>query len=179
MVSERPTSLTSTSRCTSQNQSSVGGYPPGRSAQAPETHGRPGSRSRTFGSNSKSSEEQSMMSEIQQLSTPIAQLVRPADLELREGGYELESPSGRSFAEIVKNEKTKRSQECFAESILEPNGPSFASQKCTGGSQASRFSLGTARKFLNPQAMQTLQSAHISNPRLTMKRSNWIGPRKL
>ena len=74
-----------------------------------------------------------MMSEIQQLSTPIAQLVRPADLELREGGYELESPSGRSFAEIVKNEKTKRSQECFAESILEPNGPSFASQKCTGG----------------------------------------------
>jgi hypothetical protein len=31
-----------------------------------------------------------------------------------------------------KNEKTKRSQECFAESILETNGPSFASQKYTG-----------------------------------------------
>jgi hypothetical protein len=36
MGSERLTSLTSTSRCTSQNQSLVGGYPPGRSAQARE-----------------------------------------------------------------------------------------------------------------------------------------------
>jgi len=48
-------------------------------------------------------------------------------------GYKFKSHSGRSVAEIVKNWKTKRSQEWFAELILEPNGPSFVSQKCTGG----------------------------------------------
>ena len=91
------------------------------------THGRPGSRPRTFGSNLKSSEEQSIMSEIHQNSYTIAQLARPAVMEQR--CYKIESRSGQSFSEIVKNEKTKRSQECFAESIFETNGPSFASQK--------------------------------------------------
>ena len=95
------------------------------------THGRPGSRPRTFGSKFKSSEEQSIMSEIHEISTPIAQWVRPAAMEPM--GYKFESRSGQSFADIVKNEKTKGSQECFAELILELNGPSFASQKCTGG----------------------------------------------
>jgi hypothetical protein len=52
-------------------------------------------------------------------------------------GYKIESRSGQFFAEIVENEKTKRSQECFAELILEPNGPSFASQKCAGGKKLS------------------------------------------
>jgi hypothetical protein len=44
-----------------------------------------------------------------------------------------ESHSGPSFAEIVKNEKTKRNQECFPELMYETNGPSLASQKCIRG----------------------------------------------
>jgi hypothetical protein len=71
------------------------------------THGRLGSRPRSFGRKFNSSEQHSMMSKISQISTPIAQLVRPATLEPRV--YKLESLSGQSFAEIVKNEKTKRS----------------------------------------------------------------------
>ena len=43
-----------------------------------------------------------------------------------------ESRSGLSYAEIVKNEKISRNQECFAELIFEWSGHSFASQKCTG-----------------------------------------------
>ena len=55
------------------------------------------------------------------------------ELGLRRSYILVGSRSKQSFAEIVKNEKTKRSQECFAELIVEPNGHSFASQKCTGG----------------------------------------------
>jgi len=95
------------------------------------THGRLGSRSRTFGRKFKSSEKQSIMSEISHTSTATGQLVRPAALEPRD--YKFGSRSRQTFAKMVKNEKTKRSQECFAELILEPNGPSFASQKCTRG----------------------------------------------
>jgi hypothetical protein len=71
------------------------------------------------------------MSEIHEILTRIGQLVRPAALEPM--GYKIESRSKQSFAEIVKNNKTKRSQECFAQLMFEPNGPSSASQKCTGG----------------------------------------------
>ena len=95
------------------------------------TRGRPGSRPRTFGSKFKSSGEQSIMFEIREIPTPIAQYVRRA--AMKPSGYKIECRSEQSFPEIVKNEKTKRRQECFAELILEPNGPSFASQKCTGG----------------------------------------------
>jgi len=71
------------------------------------------------------------MCEVCGVLSPKGHLVRPAALKPR--GYRFESRSEQSFAEIVKNEKTKRSQECFAELILEPNGPSFASQKSKGG----------------------------------------------
>ena len=74
------------------------------------------------------------MYEIDDVSPPIALLVRPAALKPR--GYLFESRSRQSFAEIVKNEKTTRNPECCAELILEPNGPSFASQKCTGGEKS-------------------------------------------
>jgi len=47
------------------------------------------------------------MSEIHEASTPIAQLERPAAL-LEPRVYKIESPSDQSFAELVKNEKTKR-----------------------------------------------------------------------
>jgi hypothetical protein len=73
------------------------------------------------------------MSGIPKISTFICQLVRPAALDPR--SYKFDSRSGQSFAEIVKNEKTKRSQECFAQLILEPNKPCFASQKCTRGEE--------------------------------------------
>jgi len=59
------------------------------------------------------------MSEIHEISTSVAQLVRPAALEPRD--YKIESRSEQSFAEIVKNEKAKRNQECFSELVLEPN----------------------------------------------------------
>jgi hypothetical protein len=61
------------------------------------------------------------MSEIHEVSTPIGQLVRPVASEPR--GYKFQSRSGKSFAKIFKNEKTKKSHECFAELILEINDP--------------------------------------------------------
>jgi hypothetical protein len=62
-----------------------------------DTHGRQRSRSRTSGSKLNLSEQQSSMFEIPE----------PRDRRF-------ESRSGPSFAEIVKNEKTKRNQKCFA-----------------------------------------------------------------
>jgi hypothetical protein len=70
------------------------------------------------------------MCETQEISSPIGQLVRPAALEPRD--CQFESRFGQSLAEIVKNEKTKRNQECCAELMFELSGLSFASQKCTG-----------------------------------------------
>jgi hypothetical protein len=97
-----------------------------------DTHERLKSRPRTSGSNFNSSRKQSILSEIYEDSTPIGQLVRPAAFE-----PQFKSRFGLSFAEIAKNEKTKRSKDCFAELILQPNGPSFASQKCTEGEKLS------------------------------------------
>jgi hypothetical protein len=45
----------------------------------------------------------------------------------------------RSFAEVVKNDKIIRNQYCFAELMSEPNEPSLASQKCTGGEKNEFF----------------------------------------
>jgi hypothetical protein len=85
MSSERPTSLTPTSPSTIGNQCFVGGYPPGRSAQASGHSRRLRSCPRACGSKFNSSEEHSIMSEIHDFSTLIGQLVRPAALEAR--GY--------------------------------------------------------------------------------------------
>jgi len=74
-----------------------------------DTHGRLGSRPRTFGRKFISSEKQSIISEIHEVSTPIGQLVRPCASEPRDP--KLESPSGAYFAEIVKHEKIERNQE--------------------------------------------------------------------
>ena len=66
------------------------------------------------------------MSEIPVISASIGQLVRSAALQ-------------------PKDEKTERSQECFAQLILEPNGPSFASRKCTGGKKQSLLNVKLQR----------------------------------
>ena len=50
------------------------------------------------------------MSEIQKFVAPTEPLDR-----------KFESRSGPSFAQIVKNEKTKKNQECNAELMSEPN----------------------------------------------------------
>jgi hypothetical protein len=129
------------------------------------------------------------MSKILQISTPIAQLIRPATLEPR--GYKFESSSWQSFAEIVKNEKTKRNPECCAELVLEPNGPSFASQKCTGGEKTKVIECNASTMI--PSLLTFAENGekvsedssnadaavceHDQAP--SMKRPNWIGPRKL
>jgi hypothetical protein len=185
MGGERPTSLTPTSRFTIRNQCFIGGYPPGKSAQA-SGH----SWTKDFERKFNSSEEQSELCEVGGVLSPKGHLVRPAALKPR--GYRFEYRSEQSFAEIVKNEKTKRSQDCFADFMPEPNGPYFVSQKCTGAektefieSKAStmiprKTTLGEeARKSMKTQAMQTLQSVTTSKPLATTKRSHWIGPRKL
>jgi hypothetical protein len=98
MGSERPTSLTPTSRSTIPNtlwvNTLLGGLP-----KPLNTHGRLTSRPRTSGSKFNSSQEQSIMSEIHVASTPIGHLVRPAASKPR--GYSFESRSGQSFADIV------------------------------------------------------------------------------
>ena len=43
------------------------------------------------------------------------------------------------FCRDCQEQKTKRNQECFAELMNERNGPSLASQKCTGGENTEFF----------------------------------------